>query len=84
MYEQTTDINNIRRQQWQQGSSVGKRSNNKVIDMANNNGDNNTESKKVSLESSQGKQVVISMIDSNVSFYLQEDALRARNFKEIN
>lgn len=52
--------------------------------MANNNGDNNTESKKVSLESSQGKQVVISMIDSNVSFYLQEDALRARNFKEIN
>lgn len=52
--------------------------------MANNDGDNNTESKKVCSESSQGEQMVISMTDSNVSFYSQEDAVRARNFKEIN
>lgn len=39
--------------------------------------------KKVWLESSQSGQMVIGITDTNISFYSQEDAVRARNFKEI-
>lgn len=46
--------------------------------MINNNEENNIEGKKVWSERSQGKQ--ISMTDTNVFFYSQEDAVGRQNF----